>query len=323
MLERANQVLGWQGVTIDAPADWSITGFGGDNRSGNLRVDASNLEARSAPVGIEVRWIDYKKPATMPQLESRLAELLKSVQKAARKRNETAETWSAAVNSGHASDRPAQIAFRWKASSAGSGRIWYCATCGRVVLAQVYGKGGQRFLDQAAAILDSIGCHGDEVGWRTWGLYGLSTAAPANYTLSSQQVMNIYLQLLFRLDRTEDTLTIEQWSLANVQLKDAYLDEWFEAKAGSSLAHVRYEKREDDVHGHQALALSGRRGGLFYWLGDALRSLLRFRAPATYYDALLWECAESNKTYLIQTFSRAPQAQLLRDIAARTRCHAE
>jgi len=321
LAERANQVIGWQGISLDAPSDWSLTGFGGDARSGNLRIDASNRDAKTVPIGIEVRWIDNKKPPTPAQLEMRLSELVKSVEKTAKRQKAEVETWTGPVTS--ANGRPSQIAFRWKAGSAANGRIWYCGTCGRVVIAQVYGHGGWKFGDQAVQIIDSIGCHGVELGWRPWALYGLQTAAPASYTLSSQQVMNIYLQLNFRHERSDETLTIEQWSLANVQLKDAYLDEWFEVKAGSSLSNVKYVKAEDEVHGHAALALNGRRGGVLYWLGDGLRSLLQLRIPATYYDALLWECADSNKTYLVQTFSRKCQGELVRQIADRTQCHAE
>ncbi|MDR3709786.1 MAG: hypothetical protein P4L33_15935 [Capsulimonadaceae bacterium] len=322
MVEDASQVIGWQGISISVPADWSLTGFGGDARSGSMRLDSARADSKTVPIGLEVRWLQQKKTPNAQQIGQRLKELLAAVEKTAKREKTTAETWSGECVENVAQERPAQLAFRWKAGSAASGRIWYCATCGRVVIVQVYGRGGPRFLEHATQILDSIGCHGTEIGWRSWALYGLETSAPATYTLSGQQVMNIYLQLSFRQEKAEETLSIEQWSLANVQLKGQYLDEWFAVKAGSSLANVDYEKIEDEVAGHSALRMTGRRGGIIYWLSDGLRDLIRFRMPATYYDALLWECPESNKAYLVQTFSRSSQQALVRDIADRTRCHA-
>ena len=316
-----SQEIGWQGISMDVPADWSVTGFGGDNRSGSLRVDAGTGESKTAPVGLEARWMQHKKPPTSSEVEQRLTQLLNAVEKTAKRDKIEART-SSGPRASDNEDRPIQFAFRWKADRSASGRIWYCAACGRVVIAQVYGHGGPRFLDQAANILDSIGCHGSEIGWRKWALYGLDTAAPATYVLTGQQVMNIYLQLSFRENGPDETLSIEQWGLANVQLKGAYLDEWFEVKAGSSLAHVKLEKAEDEVNGHAALRMTGRRGGALYWMWDGLRDLMRFRMPATFYDALLWECPDSNKAYLVQTFSRKGRRDLVREIADRTRCHA-
>ena len=105
------------------------------------------------------------------------------------------------------------------------------------MIVQVYGVGGHQFVKQSELILRSIRCHGNDLQWRTWGLYDLLAEAPSDFELASQKVMNIYLQLLFRRGRSNDMLTIEQWSLANVQLKGVYLDEWFE------------RKRDDTVHG--------------------------------------------------------------------------
>ncbi|HEY3333159.1 MAG TPA: hypothetical protein VGK19_24205 [Capsulimonadaceae bacterium] len=322
MSENASQTIGWQGITLNVPEDWAVTGFGGDVRNGTLRVDAGGRESKTAPSGLEVRWIDSKKAQTEGLLQDRLKLLLKAVEKAAHKEKTQAETWTGTVTAKRHEDRPAEIAFRWSTSSSASGRIWYCETCGRIVITQVYGPGGARFLDSAGQILSSIGCHGSEVGWRTWALYALETQAPAEYTLAGQQVLNIHLQLRFNKARAEEALIIEQWSLANVQLKNMYLDEWFEVKAGTSLSHVKYEKTEEEIDGHSVLALSGKKSGIIYWLSDGLRDLMRFRIPATRYEAMVWECPDSNKAYLIQCVSRRSERDLVREIAGRTRCHA-
>jgi hypothetical protein len=192
-----------------------------------------------------------------------------------------------------------------------------------VVIAQVYGAGGQRFTDLANRMLVGIGCHGEEIGWRVWSLYGLETSIPADFVLTGQQVMNIYLQLKMTRGRTDDKVTVEQWSLANVQLKGAYLDQWFETKAAKGLEYVAYDKAECEVDGHPALALTGRRNGLLFWLAEGIRDLLRLRIPATYYAGIVWECPDSNKAYLVQAFTRKKGETVAADIASRTRCHHE
>ena len=42
--------------------------------------------------------------------------------------------------------------------------------------------------------------------------------------------MNIYVQLPFVRGNSQDTISVEQWGVANVQLRNAYLDQWFQDK---------------------------------------------------------------------------------------------
>ena len=44
------------------------------------------------------------------------------------------------------------------------------------------------------------------------------------------QLMNIYVQLAFAYGNSTDEIIVEQWGVANVQLKGAYLDQWFKDK---------------------------------------------------------------------------------------------
>src|SRR5262249_19098747 len=157
--------------------------------------------------------------------------VLKQAERAAGKAGLTAHTETREVDDKRHKDRQAVLSFFWKrGEDAGVGRIWYCSICARVTVAQVYCAPDTRSRALASEILAEIECHSQDTDWRTWGLYGLQTEIPASYALAGQQLMNVYLQLQFQLGQSTDQIFVEQWNLANVQLKGMYLDEWFDRK---------------------------------------------------------------------------------------------
>ena len=314
------KTTGWQGVTVQAPPDWSLVGYGGDSSAGNLRLDSG--AASGGALGLEVRWSQVKGKMTDAELERRLEPFFKTVAKNARKEKTLAKTESKALTDERFPERDAMRAFGWRADRKAVGRLWHCAECGRLCIAQVVGSPGGDFTATANGVLASLQCHSPEAGWRTWALYDLLTQVPADYALKGQpQLMNVYLQLAFQLGQSLDTVTVEQWSVANVQLRGAYLDEWYRSKNGALEPTLRYESEETEAQGHPALRLTGRRGGVQYWAGQALPQAAELQRPATHFAAVIWECPESNKITLVQSFSRAPQPELVLEIVGRTPCH--
>ena len=106
-----------------------------------------------------------------------------------------------------------------------------------------------------------------------------------------------------------------------MQLRGAYLDEWYRSKNGALEPTLRYEPEEAEAQGHPALRLTGRRGGVQYWAGQVPTQLVKLQLPATHFAAAIWECPESNKITLVQSFSRKPQPELVQEIVERTLCH--
>jgi len=145
---------------------------------------------------------------------------------------------------------------------------------------------------------------------------------PSDYDLVGQKLMNIYIQLQFKRAQSNDLLTVEQWSLANVQLKGAYLDEWFERKRDATVRGIELDESEAEVNGHPALRLEGRKAGLLA-LSDGLKAGVRFKKAATEFSGTLWECPASNKAYLIQSLSRRPQQELVETMTQSLRCHSD
>jgi hypothetical protein len=314
------KIAGWQGITVEAPPDWNLVGFGGESKAGNLRLDSG--DAQNGVLGLEVRWSQPKGKFTDAMLTQRLEPFFASIIKTARKQKSLAKTESHITQDDRFPERDAQRGFGWRTDRKGIGRIWHCAECGRMCIAQVVGQPGRDFTATAQDVLASLRCHPAETGWRTWALYDLKTQVPADYALKgSPQLMNVYLQLSFQYGQSLDTITVEQWSMAGTQIKGAYLDEWFREKNKSLEPTLRCESSESESHGHPALELIGHRGGVQYWVGQVPSQLLRLQRPALHFAALLWECPESNTIILVQSLSRRPQVELMREIATRTPCH--
>lgn len=315
------KTVGWQGLTLQTPPAWNLVGYGGDTKAGNLRLDNGELQAQGV-LGMDLRWIPVKGKVTDADLEKRLRQYLDSIEKSAKRQKISAAVQIKPLSDARHPERLGLRAFTWKADRRAVGRIWHCTECGRVVIAQVLGGSRGDFAATAADVLQTLTCHAEDTDWRTWSLYDLHTQVPSDYTLSGKpQLMNIYVQLPFSRANTLDTLTVEQWGVANVQLRNAYLDQWFREKNRAQEGMLKYAGREADAQGHPALALTGRKTGLAYWMSQGIPQITRLQKPATYFEARVWECPETNKIFLVQSVSRRPQPEIVDEIVERTRCH--
>ena len=313
--------MGWQGLTMQAPPAWNLVSYGGDAKAGSLRLDNSEFETHGV-LGVDIRWIPVKGKVTDADLEKRLTLYLASIEKSARRQKIATVTQIKVIQDARHPERTGMRSFTWKADRKAVGRIWHCSECMRVVIAQVVGGVRDDFGNLASDALQTLECHAEDTDWRVWSLYDLHTQAPSDYALKTKpQLMNIYVQLPFVRGNSMDSLTVEQWGVANVQLRGAYLDQWFQQKNQALEGQLKYEAREATAQGHPALALTGRRLGLSYWMSHAVPQLTRLQMPATHFEARIWECPESNKVHLVQSFSRRPQPDMVEQIVERTLCH--
>ena len=189
-----------------------------------------------------------------------------------------------------------------------------------MTLAQIIGprsgKGG--FGNTAEAILGSIACHSDDPKWRTWAIYDLYTQIPSDYELLSQQLMNVYLRLTFA--KSAARISVEQWALANVARRGAYLDLWLAANAKGEMRGARYTVEETEARAHPAIALTG--GPAFGApMSEVVKQASRLQLPATRFSGRAWECEPSNKLYLIEGMRPRGAKDWIPEIVERTKCH--
>lgn len=313
----AARLVGWQGFTVRVPEDWDLTGFSGTDGSGYLRIDDS------AEQGLEIKWVTEPRRAKRePDVTVRRESYFRLLRQAAKKKKLALETKEMDAPRGALRGDRSAAGFTWLGDRKAVGAVWHCRTCRRTVIAQVLGdRSGRGGLSGIAeSILGSLACHGDEPGWRTWALYDLVTEAPVEFQLVSQELMNVYLRLHF--EHKTSRLTVEQWSLANVARRGAFLDAWLEASTKGELRQASAEATEGEAHGHATLDLTGRPAWGLPML-NALREALRFQRPATRFQATAWECEAANKIYAVQSLRPARDADIVREIVARTRCHGE
>ena len=309
------KIIAWQGFTFDAPEGCDLTGFSGDFETGYLRADDSE------EISVEIRWAtESKRSKTEPDPAGRRDTYFESLKKTAKKQKlelQTKET-----------DAPKRLmradrnvsGFTWTGDKKAIGAAWYCRTCRRMALAQILGprsgKGG--FGTMAEAVLSSIACHSADPDWQTWAIYDLCTQIPSEYQLLSQQLMNVYLRLTF--GKGAARISVEQWSLANVARRQAYLDLWLAANAKGEMRGARYIVDETEAHGHPAIALTG--GPAFGPpMMEVAKQASRLQMPATRFSAQAWECEPSNKLYLIEGMRPRRAKDWIAEIAARTICH--
>ena len=271
---------------------------------------------------MDVRWIPVKGKVTDADLEKRLTQYLATIEKSAKRQKIAPVTQIKELQDARHPERTGLRSFTWKADRKAVGRIWHCAECVRVVIAQVVGGVRDDFGNLAADALQTLECHAADSDWRVWSLYDLHTQVPSDYALKAKpQLMNIYVQLPFVRGNSMDTLTVEQWGVANVQLRNAYLDQWFRDKNRALEGQLKLRGARGDGAGASGAGADGRRTGLSYWMSHAVPQLTRLQKPATHFEARIWECPESNKIHLVQSFSRRPQPEMVEEIVERTLCH--
>jgi len=312
---RLVRFLGWQGFEVETPEDWELTGYSGTFDEGYFRADDGDA------LGLEVKWSTPKgRAAATVDLSARRDAYLSSLRKAARRRKVEFDEAEGAVPKGLDRDDRTAVGFSWSADRKANGALWRCATCGRVVMAQVLGEpsGRKGFAGVSQAVLAGLNCHGADPAWRRWSLYGLDAWAPSEYALLSAQLMNVYLRLTF--ERGTARLSVEQWSAADAARGGRWLDQWLSDNSRGELAKARTVSEESQVHGHPAVRLAG---GLAVGMPmlEAVREASALRAPATRYHGVGWECVESNTVHLVQSL-RAPRVMdPVPAVVERLRCH--
>lgn len=275
--------VGWQGITIKVPADWSLVGVNGDGRKGYFRVDGPVASA------VEVRWSQALGKA--PDLLARGREFLSTLEKACRKKrikfSSKIKPEKNSINS---------VSFTWQADRLGQGRLVYCAKCDRVTIAQVVSAREESVSHIAPVILDSIHDHRDD-GWVDWALYGMQFAVPGGYRIEKQQLMSGYLSLAFRLG--QKTLVVERWGLVGTLLDGGTLEQWYRKDVQPDIKGYRVQFASHKTAGHEGLKIEGRRRGIRQAVKAVALSLTLHPHPGIF-TGYVWHCEESNRLFSVR-----------------------
>ena len=275
--------VGWQGITLKVPADWSLVGVSGDEKKGYFRADGPVASA------VEVRWSPGtgKAPDLMVKGREFLATLEKSCQKKKIKFSKNLK-----LNK----DANGSVSFTWRGDRLGQGRLVYCPDCDRVMIAQVVSSRDESASREAPIILGSLKDHRDD-GWTDWALYGLEFAVPAAYRIEKHVMMSGYLSLSFK--KGARTLVVERWGLAGTLLAEDGLKTWYRKDAVPDIKGYKVDFEECEIAGHEGLKLDGRRSGIKQMV-KAMAYSLTLNPHPKFLTGFVWHCPDSNRLFSVR-----------------------
>ena len=227
--------IGWQGFTVTVPVEWNLASFGGDSKKGNLRIDDGDGPR------IELIW---ETPAPTVNLEKSIEDFLQKLARNAKKQKrpfqaadhpaivpKNRKAKAQLVNFGWTSDNSEPLAAH------GWGTAWRCADCGRVVVAHLFGRAGEkpRTVQQwAGDIFTSLECHG-KGGWQAWSVFGLSAEIPMDFQFARAKLQTGRLEIEWERPiptgpagwwARPERLILRRSSAANLLLENETLEEW-------------------------------------------------------------------------------------------------
>ncbi|NLN74935.1 MAG: hypothetical protein GX139_01300 [Armatimonadetes bacterium] len=290
--------VGWQGIVVDAPTDWSLVGVNGDTRKGYFRVDSPIASA------LEVKW--EKISGKGPDLEAKAKEFLANIEKSARKKK---LKFDKDIKVDKAD--PYSVRFLWRSDRLGQGKLVYCPQCERMMIAQVISTRQENVSKTASEILDSIRDHRDD-GWVEWGLYGLGFAIPPGYGIQKQTLMSGYLALNYK--KGAHTIVVERWGLAGTLLAKDDMATWYRKDAMPDIKGYTVSVEAETIAGGEGLRISGRRKGIVSAV-KALAYSLTLNPFPSLLTGFVWHQPEANRLFSVRVThsANAHVAEKIRD----------
>jgi len=289
--------IGWRGIVVKVPEDWSVASIGGEEHPEYIRIDD--------PFGtsyVEIKWWTKPKPTLL--LEDALDDFLSRIQKeAAKKKIALNLKKRKAPPYLERSDRETLV-FSWRGDRRGIGRVWHCKTCGKIVMAQV---AGMSIPAGAGHILSTIEDH-SPTGRITWALYRLYMELPEDFILSEQKLMSGFLRLSFRGPK-KLKLKVERYSIAERFLAGCDFKDWARAELSKRARGFSLSFYEEKFRNHPSLGAKGKRRlvGTLPFIGESIH-------------LFTWHCREEDKIFLLEMRGKK-DIMSLEEVRENIRCH--
>lgn len=289
--------IGWRGITVEVPEEWSVASIGGEDHPEYIRIDN--------PYGtsyVEIKWWTKPKPTLI--LEDALENFLTRIQKEATKKKIPLNLKRRKAPPYLERNDRETLVFSWRSDKKGIGRVWHCKTCGKIVMAQV---AGVDIPPGAGHILSTIEDHPKE-GKITWALFHFYMELPEDFKLVDQKLMSGFLQLSFRGER-KLRFKVERYSIAERFLSGYDFKDWAKAEflrkgRGFSLSFY-----EEEFRGHPSVGARGRRRliGTLPLIGEAIH-------------LFAWHCKEEDKIFLLEMRGKK-DIMPIEEVRDNIRCH--
>jgi hypothetical protein len=304
------RLIGWDGITVRVPEDWSLASVSADEKEGYMRVDGRDMPR------LEIKWM--VSPGFV-DLDQTVDNYLRSVKKGAKADDQQFSVErDVRVVSKRQMQKDGLATFAWRAGQQAYGAAWLCKQCERTVVAQVLGRpDDDKLRDIAQRVISSISDHPND-GWVTWAAYDFVCQIPEDFALTGQQMYPGLIKLSFARDT--ETIEVGRWGMAETLLNDKPLDDWLQSELGKDLRRHSPGSEETQFRGHHAIAFSGRKMPLLASAKRFIRHILGQPAP----DRLVgyaWHCPPQNKIFVLYGLLDIQNYELADQIRDRIECH--
>lgn len=288
----------WQGIRIETPPDWSLGSVNGDARKGRFRLDDEEL------VRLEAQWERGRDRTDLgPLVENHI----RGLQRAAKKQKITFR-----------SERDVAIAlppdleatcFEWRGDYKAYNLLTFCPECKRVLLVRVLARSGERLRPVAARVFESLRDHPSQ-GVTPWAVYGLELEVPERFALETSALTLQRIELVFRSGR--DQAAAARFSLAEMQLRNTTLEDWFTRRYEKELrACRRMLVEEEEYRGHEALRFTANPGGGLLGLLSRPQTLV----------GRIWRCPEEDKILVARWRATRDRLEGFESFCGSVKCH--
>jgi hypothetical protein len=309
--------FGWQGITMDIPADWSLGAISGDKNEGYLRLDDPYMPR------VEIKWRDAQKgtPALPDVVQKYLDDLEKTVsKKKVDIKTENGVDISKMVR--RLPDKDIQ-GFYWKSSTKAYGMATFCRECRRIVIMQLVSPIDNDVTSQVSRVFSSFEDHG-LMGTEDWSVYDMAFKIPVEFALKDQKLMPGLLSFSFSRENEPYVLKIDRWGLTDVILGEynGSIKDWYEAEYGKHYKGYKVKFEEAKFNSHQGFKAGGEIGRWFHEWRLTFEKLTKSKTP-THYHSNVWHCPETKKIYVVSMSDRDPINSVVDFISSYIKCHEE
>lgn len=305
------RTIACHGLSIQVPPDWSLAAISSQTDGGYFRLDDDYMPR------LEVKWARPQPSAlhNLPEIKQRCVSALRR----AAKKSHTDLVLEDRAQSLNREGRKAKnfLSFRWQTSQQGYTFASSCGSCGRQVLAQLYGPLDTDVTGIAEAVFSTLRDHSPDQ-WDAWSLYDFRFRVPSDFSLLSQKLLLGRLEFVFQ--RASERVVFSQWAVAHAHLADQSLPEWFRDHLASRAKGITFSTNETDFRGHPALFVQGRKSGYKALLQSVFAAAAKKRL-ASLLDWRLWHCVPLNRLFSVEAIVLPSNSDLPQQLAEGVKCH--
>jgi len=293
--------FGWQGISFLLPENWEVTSLSNEPNKGDISLDDGITER------IRLHW---EVPPSSFSLQKIIDKHIHSLKNEAQKKrmpfqirrkvNLTKKNLFKSRNG---------ESFIWTADYRAYDTIWYCKTCGKLLLMKVLGKKEEDMQEIVEKIYGSLQDH-PRGGKVTWGIYGLLFYLPQDYKLDEFSLKSGFIKLKFT--RNTDSFIIERWGLANIITRNKKLKDWFVETYPQEIKNISKIKELGEKDNHQEIEFAGWR-----------RKRIPFKKEKNFIYGKAWFCPMSNRIWVLFSHQYPRTSSIIEERAQAVICHNE